>query len=310
MAQTVRIHAHPESIISALTFSPDGRFLASSGDNRSVQLWDATTGEERGTLQPSSDSAYGADSLAFSPDGVLLAGRQFSHANTLSVWNVTGQTTVFQKTVQGELNAVFSPDGNYLACVDHTLSLLNPTTGMLEKELLGHPHPEWILNLCWHSNGQYLASGDEDMGSSIRVWDVNAGQQRGFFLSTREGYAQNIECLSFSLEDSVVFVNDSLQPQIWPWQSGGKPYPIPHGLQLPVQYPTVLSSDGRYAACIDQDDYYLLHIVDLVSGQHAIMDSPHGHDEVVSRVVFSPNNKQIATGDFEGVICIWTLPSL
>jgi WD40 repeat protein len=73
----------------ALTFSPNGKFLAGKGFDGAVHIWGAESGKElrkfdlplaRTTVSPS-----GSSPLAFSPDGKTLAG---AHGLTIHLWDV------------------------------------------------------------------------------------------------------------------------------------------------------------------------------------------------------------------------------
>ena len=53
-----------------MAFSPDGRRLATAGEDRKVKIWDTASGHEVLTLSGHTDMIY---SVAFSPDGRHLA---------------------------------------------------------------------------------------------------------------------------------------------------------------------------------------------------------------------------------------------
>ncbi len=64
----IRLRGHPLGV-NALSFSPDGRILATAGIDHSLKLWDLTTAKE---LASTKESLW-LKSVAFSPDGRWLA---------------------------------------------------------------------------------------------------------------------------------------------------------------------------------------------------------------------------------------------
>ena len=71
---------HSNSVIS-MSFSPDGQTLASSSGDKTIKLWNLSTGQVLRTLTGHSDNVY---SVSFSPDGQTLASS--SGDKTIKLW--------------------------------------------------------------------------------------------------------------------------------------------------------------------------------------------------------------------------------
>jgi hypothetical protein len=110
--------------VDDLAFSPDGRLIAAADDDGSTYLWEVGTGALVTTLTgvkpPLSvgvQSSYLVGSVAFSPDGTLLAAAEGKH---VYLWNVAthalaGTFTSYGQTVT---SVAFGDGGKLLAAVD------------------------------------------------------------------------------------------------------------------------------------------------------------------------------------------------
>jgi len=72
-----------QDVVNALAFSPDGKTIASGGDDRTAIVWDVATAKVKRTLK---DHDLTVTSLAFSPDGQLLASA--SGNSSVVLWNL------------------------------------------------------------------------------------------------------------------------------------------------------------------------------------------------------------------------------
>lgn len=94
-------------------WSPDGRFIATSGTDGSARLWDATTGEQ---VREFDQGSYRS---AWSPDSTRLVTAEGVNASALNVWDVRSGEMLVRLTTGddgtfGFLSTDWSPDGNFI----------------------------------------------------------------------------------------------------------------------------------------------------------------------------------------------------
>jgi WD40 repeat protein/beta-lactamase regulating signal transducer with metallopeptidase domain len=156
---------------SCAAFSPDGRLLASGG-NRSVVLWDASTGKRVRKLEVGSDAQQDSHSITFSPDGKQLAvgGR----SGSIRVFAVPDGKELFRKghTGGGEIAVAYFPGGDTLASFggNGDVVLWDAATGAEQTKFQhGFARRSDDIQLAISPDGSLVAASSE---SGIRIWNV------------------------------------------------------------------------------------------------------------------------------------------
>ena len=157
---------------TGIAFSPNGKLLAMASWAPAVYLKDLTRPDEAAIELLGHEGSNAAWSVAFSPDGSLLASGGKNDA-TVRLWDPNAPevpSIVLGRHDADVIRVRFSPDGKQLASVslDHSVRLWNiEQPEALPIVLSGHEGPVW--SLTYSPDGNYLVTGGSE---TIRVWDL------------------------------------------------------------------------------------------------------------------------------------------
>jgi WD40 repeat protein len=157
--------------VELVAFSPDGSWIATGAENRTVRLWNATTGD---VVQVLDGQTSIVNAIAFSPDGSQVASG--SDDCTVILWDVSAgySTCTFIGHTSPVLAVAFSPDGSQVASgsLDKTVRLWKASTDATIHALKGHTFA--VSSVAFSVDGSRVVSGSNDC--SVRLWDSATGE--------------------------------------------------------------------------------------------------------------------------------------
>lgn len=318
--QTLKGHS---SMVHAIAISPDGQFIASGSNDKTIKLWQLGTGKlVRQLGRWFSGHSSMVHSAAFSPIspnlsyqgesgksagvadinwGILASG---SWDNTIKLWDVNTGREI--RTLIGHTNWVnsvaFSPDGKFLASgsADCTIKLWQVHTGREIQTLTGHS--DSVLSVAYSpkmpatnsKDRQLLASGSNDY--NIKLWQVYTGRN----ICTLRGHSFFVNCITFS-QDGEIIASGSGDNTIKLWDvNTGREIRTLVGHSDSV-WSVAFSQNGQLLASGSWDNTIKLWHVH--SGQE--IGTLTGHSNYVRCVAFSPDGQTLVSGSDDDTIKIW-----
>jgi eukaryotic-like serine/threonine-protein kinase len=276
----------------SLAFSPDGKYIASGGNDFTVRIWDATTGQLIHNL--TGHSHFIAD-VAFSPNGKRLAST--STDNTVRVWDVTtgGVIHTLKGHTSSVWNPVFGPDGTWLASsdCDGTVKFWDVGSGKELRTLSGPT--KGVHGEALSPDKSRLASTGHD--GSVTVWLAATGRVEHQF----KGHAGIVWSAAFSPDGHrLASVGQDKTVRVWDLTTGQRLHTlIGHSSDI---WTVTFSPDGSRLASGSVDQ--TVRVWDAISGQEIC--SLRGHTSEVCHVAFSPDGSQLASVGGDGPVRIWS----
>ncbi len=310
----------------ALAFADDNQTLASFGDDKTLCIWDTSTGE----LLRKFDVDHVTSTIAISPTGALVAAGTEKQVTVLNV--AEGTVTARQEVSGPVVGLAFSADGKTLAAIrGGDVMLWDSRTG---RQIAKHALPDVSLAALDHSpDGKLLAAAGSDAKvhlldankltpqgqlacedavtalrfgvdagrllvntrqATLQVWDVTTRQRR------RKYPGLSVLAMSFArgVDRCVLLTSSRVRREV----DLGLDH-VPSGVVLNVPGTAGdcdFSPDSRRLAAVTPS---AARVWDIASGEN-IMNLV-GEGRFAEAVAFSPTGDSIATGG-EG-IAVWNL---
>jgi WD40 repeat protein/tRNA A-37 threonylcarbamoyl transferase component Bud32 len=294
---TLRVHT---GSVNAVAFSKGG--LIASGDSSGmVKIWDAATGREAAVLQLTSHTS-GVTSVAFSPDGELLAAG--SGDSTVKVWRVATRLEVTNFAHDGKIHELaFSADGRLLAVSgDGRLSLWD----VAARQRLPDAEVPAYRGIAFSADNRLLACAS--FGITVRLWDMAEQRESARLIGPHTSFVIDVAVSP----DSKVLATCSWDTEICLWDI----QPLVEGRpQIPLAtlkghrsyvHSLSFSPDGQTLASASEDaTVKLWHVGDKLQPEIEAFATLRGHTGPVRSLAHSPDGKHLVSASADGTVKLW-----
>jgi WD40 repeat protein/uncharacterized membrane protein len=289
-------HANP---VTSLAFTPDGKTLATAGNDGEVKVWEVAGGKEQASFGRGSFEIF---ALAISPDGRLLAmaggeGARTSRRGTVRILEAASGKEVAK--LEGHAARVrcvaFAPDGKTLATgsFDGAVKLWDVGAAK-ETHHLAHPE-ERVASLAFSADGSLVAFGFDSGG--LQLCDVATGSER----RAMKASTGNVLTLAFAPDGKTLAATNARDSSISLWEvAGGESRTVlrgPAGKIVSLSF----SPDGKVLATGGVDG--TVRLWDAATGK---VRTAVAHEPGSTVVTFAPDGKLLtATAGKDGSVKLW-----
>lgn len=303
------------SNIRAIAFSPDGRWLASGGDDGTLQIWDVkshrvwrTMGTQGGQIS----------SIAFEPDSrrLVIAVRatqigwimhvrntHVPKGNAIRMFDIVTGKPLWNIDYPFDITSIaLDSDGHLLASAgnDKRVRVWNAEQGSLIHNLSAGARG-WMNCVAISPDGRLVASAGP---RKIKIWNTSEGK----LLATLSGHTKGTFTLAFS-PDGQWLVSGGGDHRVKLWDMTKKREAGAWSLRG-IASTVAFTSDGSWLAWNDSflDDRQILitkiSVLDFKAQRPALTLDAY-RNSPVSTIVFKQNGKQLAVAGWGGRIELW-----
>ena len=288
---------HAEALRCA-SFSFGGNRIVTTSEDKSVRVWDASTGKQLFELDKESRHGKIVYSAYFSPDNSRIVTA--SEDGTARIWDTASGKMLF--TLTGHLTSVrsaaFNRNGDRIvtASEDKTVKVWDVATGKqlfeLDKE---SQHKGIVYSAYFSPSGDRILSSGGD--KKVKVWDATTGRMI-FELAEHD---DSVRGAAFSPNgDFILTASKDRKLRLWSCESQKLIFQYEHSDWV---HSAAFSPDGKYFASACGDG--ILRVWDTASLD--LLYELAWHKGTINQVAFSTDSKFIVTAGADKAARVWEL---
>lgn len=298
-------------------FSPDKSILVTTGETRTIHLWDTSTGKLKHTFsdknEDSKEKSYrrGVEDILFSPDGKSILSLVNDYQ--IRMWDIaTGKRIPFTGNTGYLTNATYSPDGKTLATGNSPgeIRIWDIMTGKLKRTIsnftprIDYHNTKYDTYFIAFTPNREKAIISEAYGT-LSLWDVGTKRLRTLIRKTKDSKGTWPHDVLLSPDgETVASWNTSKDGLIRFWNATTGE----HKRTIKDHYGRIsgveFSRDGSLLASwsLSYEDK-TIRLWNVAPGRN--IQTLTGNNNLIGSVIFSPDGETLISGGQDGTVLIW-----
>ncbi len=296
------IYRGHRSGVNALTWSPDGTQVASAAMDRSVNVWNATSGVDLLTYRGHSRVVW---NVLWSYDGSCIASAD--EVQAVRLWDArTGDTLFLYQHRVGPADEIgvaldypmaWSHDGQLIVSASDDQPLEKWNTVIGNRLMAYNGHTSSVKAISWSPDETKIATGGSDR--TVYIWDAATGAVHYIYRNHRD----TVRTLAWSPDGTrIATAGSDGTVRIWNAINGSDELVYTgHRPRSVNSLAWSLSGSKIVSAGNDQT----VRVWDATTGK--VLDIYRGHTDTINMVAWSPSGNAIASASDDGTVRIWSV---